>query len=61
MSTIQKPKTVVPIRHWADLKFPVKPPHQNTLLRWIAGNHIKPMPEKIGKGWFVVPHAEYVS
>jgi hypothetical protein len=60
MSAILKPsKTLIPIMDWAKALFPTKTPHVNTLRNWVNGGFISPRPQKIGRGWFVTPDAEY--
>lgn len=61
MSAVFQPKrkTLVPIMDWAQSLFPTKTPHRNTLRRWTHEGRISPQPEKVGKNWFVSPHAEY--
>lgn len=50
---------LVPLMQWGMSKFPTKPPHRNTLLKWTHEGRIHPQPEKVGKCWFVAPSAEY--
>lgn len=60
MSAVLQPKkTLVPIMHWAKSLFPTRTPHRNTLRRWANEGRIHPLPEKVGKNWFVEPQAEY--
>lgn len=51
----------LPLSVWATQVFGEHVPHQNTLLKWVHEGRIQPQPKKIGRGWFLVPHAEYVS
>lgn len=51
----------IPLAVWADQVFGDHSPHANTLLRWVREGRIQPQPKKIGRGYFLVPHAEYVS
>jgi hypothetical protein len=51
----------VPLTVWATQVFGDHCPHNNTLLKWVHEGRIQPQPKKIGRGWFLVPHAEYVS
>lgn len=44
---------------WAKAKFGEHAPHVNTLRRWVREGRIHPQPKKVGKTWFVKPHAEY--
>lgn len=60
MSAVMQPKKrLIPIMTWAELVFPKKAPHRNTLRRWANEGRIYPQPEKVGKNWFVSPNAEY--
>jgi hypothetical protein len=71
---VQKPATVAPkadayapeattryitLNEWAVSQFS-RPPHYNTLIRWVHDGRIQPQPKKIGRAWQVRPHAEYV-
>ena len=51
----------VPLSVWAKLVFGDHTPHSNTLLKWVREGRIQPQPKKIGRGYFLVPHAEYIS
>lgn len=51
----------VPLSVWAEQVFGSHAPHINTLLKWVREGRIQPQPKKIGRGYFLVPHAEYVS
>jgi hypothetical protein len=50
----------VTLQEWAATMFS-KPPHQNTLLRWVNDGHIQPQPQKIGRKWQVKRDARYVD
>lgn len=55
-----KPVTrYVTLNEWATSQFS-RPPHYNTLIRWVHEGRIQPQPKKIGRAWQVRPHAEYV-
>lgn len=51
----------VPLNVWAEQVFGDHSPHYNTLLRWAHDGRIQPQARKIGRKWWVVPHAEYVA
>ena len=51
----------VPLSVWATHVFGDHCPHNNTLLKWVHEGRIQPQPKKIGRGWFLVPYAEYIS
>ena len=51
----------VPLTVWAEQVFGEHAPHYNTLLRWAHEGRIQPQAKKIGRKWWVVPSAEYVS
>jgi hypothetical protein len=56
-STVVKPRYIT-LQEWAVANFS-KPPHNNTLLRWVHEGRIQPQPEKIGRVWRVKPAAVY--
>jgi hypothetical protein len=58
-AVMKQPKALIPLKAWAEMAFPVKTPHKNTLLNWVHNGRITPAPEKVGKTWFVVPDAHY--
>lgn len=58
MSTMMQPR-LISLKDWAKIVFGEKPPHVNTLRRWVNDGRISPRPQKIGKSWFVKPNAEY--
>ena len=60
ISTASKSPRYVTLHEWAAMMFS-KPPHRNTLQKWVNEGHIQPQPKKIGRQWFVKPDAEYVS
>lgn len=51
----------VPLSVWAAQVSGDHCPHTNTLIRWVREGRIQPQPKKIGRKWFMVPHAEYVG
>lgn len=50
----------VTLAEWAKMMFS-KPPHPQTLLRWVHEGRIQPQPKKLGKYWHVARIAEYVG
>lgn len=52
---------LIPVAAWADAVFGEHRPHQNTLLNWIKAGRIRPVPRKVGRGYFCRPDAEYVD
>jgi hypothetical protein len=59
---VATPKPVtryITLTEWAASQFS-RPPHYNTLIRWVNEGRIQPQPKKIGRAWQVRPHAEYV-
>jgi hypothetical protein len=52
-----KPRFIT-LQEWGAINFS-KPPHNNTLLRWVHEGRIQPQPEKIGRVWRVKPAAVY--
>lgn len=52
---------LVTLGEWAVLLMGDHAPHSNTLLRWVHDGRITPAPRKIGRRWFVEPHAEYTG
>ncbi len=51
----------MPLKDWGKSVFGDHAPHSNTLIRWCRDGRIQPQPRKIGRKWWVVPAAEYVS
>lgn len=60
MSAVMQPK-LVSLKDWAERTFGDHKPHVNTLRNWVNNGHIYPRPQKIGRGWYVKPDAEYRS
>lgn len=58
MSAVMHPK-FVSLMDWAKMNFGDKVPHVNTLRNWVNNGNISPRPQKIGRGWYVRPDAEY--
>jgi predicted RNA-binding protein YlxR (DUF448 family) len=58
MSAVMQPK-LVSLNDWAEMTFGEKKPHVNTLRNWVNNGRISPRPQKIGRGWYVKPNAEY--
>ena len=50
----------IPIKEWAKKTYSPAP-CRNTLYKWIAEARISPMPEFIGRGYFVEENAKYVG
>ncbi len=51
----------IPLSTWAKRAFPEGTPHPATLRRWIKRSNIDPPPVKVGKVYYVEPHAEYIT
>ncbi|WP_426196215.1 excisionase [Massilia sp. DWR3-1-1] len=49
----------ITLNEWAASQFS-RPPHYNTLIKWVHDGRIQPQPVKIGRAWQVRPHAEYI-
>jgi hypothetical protein len=58
-STSKPSPRYITLNEWAVSQFS-RPPHYNTLIRWVHDGRIQPQPKKIGRAWQVRPHAEYV-
>jgi hypothetical protein len=52
---------LVPLPAWAASIFGEHAPCARTLLRWVHGRKIEPAPVKIGRAYFVPPHARYTD
>lgn len=52
---------LIPLANWAESIFGEHRPHPNTLLNWIKNGRIRPIPKKVGRGYFCRPDAEYVD
>lgn len=52
---------LIPVREWAQQVFGEHAPHPNTLLNWIHGGKISPVPIKVGSRYFCKPSAHYVD
>ena len=47
------------LENWARAEFGDDAPSINTLTRWAREGLIVPLPQKIGRTWFVSPQAQY--
>ncbi len=50
---------LLPVMEWAKQTMGEHVPTIKTLREWCGVGKIQPQPKKIGRRWFVVPHAEY--
>jgi len=57
MSSTAEPRYVT-LQEWAARRFS-KPPHPNTLRRWVADGMIVPSPFKVGREYMVLPTARH--
>jgi hypothetical protein len=46
------------VEEWAELRFS-KPPHKQTLWKWVREGFIHPPAVKHGRRWYLHPYAEY--
>jgi hypothetical protein len=50
----------ITLKAWAEQQFD-PPPAAKTLQRWARDCWIYPIPEKIGKSYYVEPHARFIG
>jgi hypothetical protein len=49
------------LEDWLSQQYGDKPPHLNTIYKWIKDGLIYPAPEKHGKDWYCRPESEYMT